>query len=66
MALSGAVIFAIAGLVIGVRKAAMLRLRLEEIHARREELRREMERRAGGAAHFVDKPSQPTSDGRMP
>jgi hypothetical protein len=44
-ALAGAGVFAAAGLAIGVRKASMLRGRLEQIHARREELRQEMIRR---------------------
>jgi hypothetical protein len=44
-ALIGAGVFALAGLAIGARKASALRGRLDEIHARREELRQEIERR---------------------
>jgi hypothetical protein len=46
-ALIGAGAFALAGLAIGARKATALRGRLEQIHARREELRQEIERRLG-------------------
>jgi hypothetical protein len=45
MALGGACVFAVAGLLIGVRKASLLRGQPDMIHARREELRREMEYR---------------------
>ncbi len=48
-ALFGAAVFAIAGVAIGIRKVARLRGRLAEIHSRREELRREMERRLAHA-----------------
>jgi hypothetical protein len=44
-ALIGAGAFALAGLAIGARKASALRGRLDQIHARREELRQEVERR---------------------
>jgi hypothetical protein len=44
-ALIGAGAFALAGLAIGACKASALRGRLDQIHARREELRQEMERR---------------------
>jgi hypothetical protein len=44
-ALIGAGVFALAGLAIGARKATALRGRLDQIHARREELRPEVERR---------------------
>jgi hypothetical protein len=44
-ALVGAGAFALAGLAIGARKATALRGRLDQIHARREELRQEIERR---------------------
>jgi hypothetical protein len=44
-ALIGAGVFALAGLAIGARKATALRGRLDQIHARREELRQEVERR---------------------
>jgi hypothetical protein len=53
MALGGAAVFALIGIVIGIRKAMTLRRRLDEIHSRREELRGELERRradAGGKA----------------
>jgi hypothetical protein len=45
-ALAGAGVFAVLGLIIGIRKASALRGRLDAIHARREELRHEMERLA--------------------
>jgi hypothetical protein len=44
-ALIGAGAFALAGLAIGARKASALRGRLDQIHARRDELRQEIERR---------------------
>lgn len=44
-ALIGAGAFALAGLAIGARKASAIRVRLDQIHARREELRQEIERR---------------------
>jgi hypothetical protein len=44
-ALIGAGAFALAGLAIGARKASALRGRLDQIHARREELRQEIEQR---------------------
>jgi hypothetical protein len=44
LAIGGAAIFAMIGIVIGIRKAVTLRRRLDEIHSRREELRQEMER----------------------
>jgi hypothetical protein len=44
-ALAGAGVFALAGLAIGLRKASFIRGRLDQIHARREELRQEIERR---------------------
>jgi len=44
-ALSGAVLFAAIGFCIGFRKAKHLRGRLDEIHARREEIRQELRRR---------------------
>ena len=49
MALVGAAVFAVAGIVIGIRKAITLRGRLDEIHSRREELRQELERRRANA-----------------
>jgi uncharacterized membrane protein len=49
MALGGAALFALVGIVIGLRKASRLRRRLDEIHMRREELRQEMERRLADA-----------------
>ncbi len=44
-ALVGALVFATAGVVIGVRKAGHLRQQLDAIHARREEMRIEVDRR---------------------
>ena len=44
-ALAGAVLFSMAGFCIGFRKAMRLRGRLNEIHARREEIRQELRRR---------------------
>jgi hypothetical protein len=44
-ALVGAVVFAAAGVIVGVRKAGHLRHQLDAIHARREELRQEVDRR---------------------
>ena len=44
-ALVGAVVFAAAGVIVGVRKAGHLRHQLDAIHARREEMRREVDRR---------------------
>ncbi len=43
-ALFGALLFAVAGFFIGFRKALRLRARLDEIHARREEIRQELRR----------------------
>jgi hypothetical protein len=38
-------VFAAAGVIVGVRKAGHLRHQLDAIHARREELRQEVDRR---------------------
>ena len=59
VALGGACLFAAVGLAIGARKASVLRGRLEQIHARREELRLEVERRLGNGA---DKTGLDSSD----
>jgi uncharacterized membrane protein len=55
-ALVGTGVFALVGLVVGIRKANALRDRLDEIHARREELRHEVDRRqaAGGREITTD------------
>jgi hypothetical protein len=44
-AMIGAAVFAAAGVVVGVRKAGHLRQQLDAIHARREEMRIEVDRR---------------------
>lgn len=49
-------VFASAGVVIGIRKARNLRGRLDDIHARREELRQEVERR------MTNPPSESAAD----
>jgi uncharacterized membrane-anchored protein YhcB (DUF1043 family) len=58
-ALAGAALLAVIGVVIGIRKATRLRRRLDEIHARRQELRFEMERRRAqtDSSHFSDQQS---------
>ena len=70
MALGGAAVFALVGIVIGIRKASRLRRRLDEIHMRREELRQEMERRlaAGGRrdSRGMSENSDWAPDGRAP
>jgi hypothetical protein len=74
-ALAGAGVFALFGLVIGIRKASGLRHRLDTIHARREELRLEverLERERLGRTGTADRESENqsggglTSDGRAP
>jgi hypothetical protein len=66
LALAGGGVFAVFGLVIGIRKVSILRQRLEEIHRRREELRHEMERRASGPQrHSVQDQNRPATDGSL-
>jgi hypothetical protein len=70
-ALVGTGVFALIGLLIGIRKASALRGRLDEIHARREELRHEVERRqaAGERANPASEQgstSDLSTDGQAP
>ncbi|MEX2141712.1 MAG: hypothetical protein WD894_20775 [Pirellulales bacterium] len=69
-ALGGAAVFALIGIVIGLRKASMLRRQLEEIHLRREELRQEMERRradgSGKTGRGRSESNDWAPDGRAP
>ena len=70
LALSGAAVFAVAGILIGIRKAVTLRRRLDEIHCRREELRQELERRRADAAGKLGRDGRESNDwapdGRAP
>jgi hypothetical protein len=67
MALGGAAVFALAGIVIGLRKAAVLRRKLDEIHMRRDDLRREMEHRLAVSDGKADRGrSERAPDGRVP
>jgi hypothetical protein len=59
-ALAGTILFVVLGLLIGIRRASALRGRLDDIHARREELRQEVERR------LADGGSKTTTTGRAP
>jgi hypothetical protein len=62
-ALIGASVFAVFGLIIGIRKALALRSRLDAIYARRDELRHELERLSRGAAKL---PSDTELDNGLP
>jgi len=64
-ALAGTVLFAILGLLIGIRRASTLRGRLDDIHARREELRQEMERRLADTGTKTETTGR-APDGRVP
>ncbi len=67
LALGGAAVFALVGVVIGLRKAAVLRRKLHEIHMRREDLRRETERRLAASRGQADwGRSERATDGRVP
>jgi hypothetical protein len=70
-ALVGAGVLALVGLVIGIRKASALRRRLDSIHARREELRHELERLGHGRGDLGDDDADAdagdlATDGRAP
>ena len=67
LALGGAGLFALAGIVIGIRKASLLRRKLDEIHMRRDDLRREMERRLADSNGKTGRGrSERAPDGRVP
>jgi hypothetical protein len=65
MALGSASVFAVVGLLIGARKASVLRGKLDVIHNRREELRHEMQQRLGRSDR-TDKSDPPDNNDWVP